>query len=55
MGTHGSPPTRISAIPDRQARPTRRPTDLSVDPTRPDMWAQDMKILRVQDKAVQTV
>jgi hypothetical protein len=40
MGTHGSPPTRVSAIPDRRARPTRRPTDLSVGPARPDVWAQ---------------
>jgi hypothetical protein len=33
MGTHGSPPTRVSTVPDRQARPTRRPADLSVDHT----------------------
>jgi hypothetical protein len=25
MGTPGSPPTRVSTVPDRRARPTRRP------------------------------
>jgi hypothetical protein len=40
MGTPGSQQTRVSAVPDRRARPTRRPADLSVDLTRPDMWAQ---------------
>jgi hypothetical protein len=33
MGTPGSPPTRLTAIPDKWVRPTRRPTDLSVGPT----------------------
>jgi hypothetical protein len=40
MGTHGSPPTRVLAIPDRRARLTRRPADLSVGPVRPDLWAE---------------
>jgi hypothetical protein len=40
MGTHGSPPTTVSVIPDRRVRPTRRPADLLVGPARPDMWAQ---------------
>jgi hypothetical protein len=40
MSTPGSSPTRVSAVPDRQARPSRRPADLSVGPPRPDMWAQ---------------
>jgi hypothetical protein len=40
MGTHGSPPTRVSAVRDRRARPTRRLADLSLGPPQPDMWAQ---------------
>jgi hypothetical protein len=33
MGTPGSPPTRLTAISDKWARPTRRPADLTVGPT----------------------
>jgi hypothetical protein len=33
MGTLGSPPTRLTAVPEKWVRPTRRPTDLSVGPT----------------------
>jgi hypothetical protein len=33
MGTPGSPPTRLTVVPDKWARPNRRPTDLSVGPT----------------------
>jgi hypothetical protein len=33
MGTPGSPPTRLTAVPDNWVRPTRRPADLSVGPT----------------------
>jgi hypothetical protein len=33
MGTPGSPPTRLTAVPDKWFRPTRRPADLSVGPT----------------------
>jgi hypothetical protein len=33
MGTPGSPPTRLTAVPDKWVRPTRRPADLLVDPT----------------------
>jgi hypothetical protein len=33
MGTPGSPPTRLTAIPDIWVRPTRRLADLSVGPT----------------------
>jgi hypothetical protein len=33
MGTPGSPPTRLTAVPDKWVRPTRRPTDLLVGPT----------------------
>jgi hypothetical protein len=32
MGTHGSPPTRLTVVPDKWVRPTRRPADLSVGP-----------------------
>jgi hypothetical protein len=32
MGTPGSPPTRLMAVPDKW-RPTRRLADLSVGPT----------------------
>jgi hypothetical protein len=33
MGTPGSPPTRLTAVPDKWVRPTGRPADLSVGPT----------------------
>jgi hypothetical protein len=33
MGTPGSPPTRLTAVPDKWVWPTRRPADLSVGPT----------------------
>ena len=33
MGTPGSPPTRVSAVPDKWVRPIRRLADLSVGPT----------------------
>ena len=33
MGTPGSPPTRLTVVPDKWVRPTRRPTNLSVGPT----------------------
>jgi hypothetical protein len=33
MGTFGSPPTRLTAVPDKWVPPTRRPADLSVGPT----------------------
>jgi hypothetical protein len=33
MGTPGCPPTRLTAVPDKWVRPTRRPTNLSVGPT----------------------
>jgi hypothetical protein len=32
MGTPGSPPTRLTAVPDKWVRPTRRPANLSVGP-----------------------
>jgi hypothetical protein len=33
MGTLGSPPTRLTVVPGKWVRPTRRPADLSVGPT----------------------
>jgi hypothetical protein len=33
MGTHGSPPTRLTAVPNKFVRPTKRPADLLVGPT----------------------
>jgi hypothetical protein len=33
MGTLGSSPTRLAAVPDNWVWPTRRPVDLLVDPT----------------------
>jgi hypothetical protein len=33
MGTPGFPPTRLTAVPDKWVRPSRRPADLSVGPT----------------------
>jgi hypothetical protein len=32
MGTPGSPQTRLTAVPDKWVRPTRRPADLFVGP-----------------------
>jgi hypothetical protein len=29
MGTPGSPPIRLTAVPDKWVRPTRRPADMS--------------------------
>jgi hypothetical protein len=45
MSTHGSPPTRVSPVPDRRVRPTRRPADMTCGP-------KDVNILGVQDKTV---
>jgi hypothetical protein len=33
MGTLGSSPIRLTGVPDKWVRPTRRPADLSVGPT----------------------
>jgi hypothetical protein len=33
MGTPGSPPTRLTVVPDKWVWPIRRPADLSVGPT----------------------
>jgi hypothetical protein len=70
MGTLGTPPTRLTVVPDKWVRPTRRPADLvcgsnrpSWRPTRPpedfpedspDDLIQTRKQLGVQVKEVQT-
>jgi hypothetical protein len=33
MGTPGSPPTRLTAVPNKWARTTKKPADFSVGPT----------------------
>jgi hypothetical protein len=33
MGTPGSPPTKLTAVPDKWVRPNKRLADLSVGPT----------------------
>jgi hypothetical protein len=52
MGTPGSPPTRLTAIPDKWVRPTRRPTDLSVDPI--DLVGGPHDLLKTFQKIPQT-
>jgi hypothetical protein len=42
MGTPGSPPTRLTAVPDKWVRPTRRLADLSVGPTDLDVNPHDL-------------
>jgi hypothetical protein len=37
MGTPGSLPTRLTAVPDKWVRPTRRPVDLTMGP-QPSRW-----------------
>jgi hypothetical protein len=70
MGTPGSPPTRLTVVPDKWVRPTRKPADMLVGPT--DLVGSSHDLLKtfqnipqttsfrtttrldVQDKAVQT-
>jgi hypothetical protein len=52
MGTPGSQPTRLTAIPDKWVRPTRRPADLSVDPT--DLVGSPHDLLKTIQKIPQT-
>jgi hypothetical protein len=52
MGTPGSPPTRITAIPDKWFRPTKRPVDLSVGPI--DLVGGPHNILKTFPKLPQT-
>jgi hypothetical protein len=48
MGTPGSPPTRLTVVPDKWVRPTRRPTDLSVGPT--DLIDSPYDLLKIFQK-----
>jgi hypothetical protein len=52
MGTPGSPLTRLTAVPDKWARPTRRLTDLSVGPT--DLVGSPHDLLKTFQKIPQT-
>jgi hypothetical protein len=52
MGTPRSPPTRLTAVPDKWVRPTRRPADLSVDPT--DLVGGPHDLLKTFQKIPQT-
>jgi hypothetical protein len=52
MGTPGSPPTRLTAVPDKWVRPTRRPADLSVGPT--DLVGSPHDLLKTLQKIPQT-
>jgi hypothetical protein len=48
MGTPGSPPTRLTSVPDKWVRPTRRPADLSVGPT--DLVGRPHDLLKTLQK-----
>jgi hypothetical protein len=52
MGTPGSPPTRLTVVPDKWVRPTRRPVDLSVGPT--DLLGDPDDLLKTFQKIPQT-
>jgi hypothetical protein len=51
-GTRGSPPTRLTAVPDKWVRPTRIPADLSVGPT--DLVGSPHDLLKTFQKIPQT-
>jgi hypothetical protein len=52
MGTPGSPPTRLTVVPDKWVRPTRRPVDLSVGPT--DLVGRPNDLLKTFHEIPQT-
>jgi hypothetical protein len=52
ISTPGSPPTRLTAVPDKWIRPTRRPADLSVGPT--DLVGRPHDLLKTFQKIPQT-
>jgi hypothetical protein len=52
MGTPGSPPTRLTTVPDKWVRPTRRPVDLSVGLT--DLVGIPHDLLKTFQKIPQT-
>jgi hypothetical protein len=53
MGTRGSPPTRLTVVPGKWVRPTRRPTDLLVGPT--DLVGSPHDLLKTFQKIPQTI
>jgi hypothetical protein len=52
MGTPGSLPTRLTAVPDKWVQPTRRPAYLSVGPT--DLVGGPHDLLKTFQKIPQT-
>jgi hypothetical protein len=48
MGAPVSPPTRLTVVPDKWVRPTRRPADLSVGPT--DLVGRSHDLLKTFQK-----
>jgi hypothetical protein len=52
MGTPGSPLTRLTAVPDKWVRPTRRPANLTVGPT--DLVGGPHDLLKTFQKISQT-
>jgi hypothetical protein len=52
MGTPGSPLTRLTVVPDKWVRPTRRPADLLVGPT--DLVGSPHDLLKTFRKIPQT-
>jgi hypothetical protein len=52
MGTPGFPPTRLTAVPDKWVRPTRRPADLLVGLT--DLVGGPHDLLKTFQKMPQT-
>jgi hypothetical protein len=52
MGTHGSPPTRLTAVANKWVRPTRRPANLLVGPT--DLVGGPHNLLETFQKISQT-
>jgi hypothetical protein len=52
MDTLGSPPTRLTAVPDKWVRPTRRPADLTVGPA--DLFGSPDDLLKTFQNIPQT-
>jgi hypothetical protein len=52
MGTLGSPPTRLTAVPDKWVRSTKRSTDVLVGPT--DLVDSPHDLLKTFQKTPQT-
>jgi hypothetical protein len=51
MGTPGSPLTRLTTVPDKWVRPTRKPADLLVGPT--DLVGGPQDLLKTSQKIPQ--